>query len=139
MVIKISDSVVIPVDELEFSAIRASGPGGQHVNKVSSAVHLRFDIKRSSLPDCHKTRLLARSDQRINREGVIIIKSQRYRSQEKNRQDALQRLQALIMAAIATTPPRKPTRPGKNARKKRVDNKTRRGNLKRLRTKVRDD
>lgn len=139
MVVKISENVVIPDDQLEFSAIRASGSGGQHVNKVSSAVHLRFDIKRSSLPDFHKTRLLARSDQRISREGVIIIKSQRYRSQEKNRQDALARLQALIVGAIATSPTRKPTRPGKNARKKRVDNKTRRGDLKRLRTKIRDD
>ena len=139
MAVKISESVVIPDDELEFSAIRASGPGGQHVNKVSSAVHLRFDIKHSSLPDFHKTRLLTRSDQRISREGIIIIKSQRYRSQEKNRLDALERLQALIVAAIATAPTRKPTRPGKNARKKRVDNKTRRGDLKRLRTKIRDD
>ncbi len=139
MVLKLSENVTIPDHELEFSAIRASGPGGQHVNKVSSAVHLRFDSQRSSLPEFHKARLLARSDQRISREGVITIKSQNYRSQEKNRLEALDRLRSIIVAAIATAPARKPTRPGKNARKKRVDNKTRRGDLKRLRTKVRDD
>lgn len=139
MVLKISENVTIPDQELEFSAIRASGPGGQHVNKVSSAVHLRFDSQRSSLPEFHKARILARSDQRISREGIITIKSQNYRSQEKNRMEALERLRAIIVAAIATAAARRPTRPGKNARKKRVDNKTRRGDLKRLRTKVRDD
>jgi ribosome-associated protein len=129
----------IPEHELQYSAIRSTGPGGQNVNKVSSAVHLRFDIRASSLPETSKSRLLQFSDQRINRNGVIVIKAQRFRSQEKNRADALQKLQELLARALALQAPRKPTSPGKSARKKRVDSKTRRGHVKQLRGKVRDE
>ncbi len=133
------DQVTIPEDELQFSAIRASGPGGQNVNKVSTAVHLRFDIRASSLPDDSKARLLQFSDQRISSDGVIVIKARRFRSQEKNRADALQKLQDLVGRALAQKAPRKATRPGKNARKRRVDSKTRRGQIKQLRGKIRDE
>ena len=129
----------IPDDELQFSAIRASGPGGQNVNKVSSAVHLRFDVRRSSMAEPEKAMLLQYSDQRISSDGIIVIKAQRFRSQEKNRADALQKLHLLLAAALATPTYRKPTKPGKNARKKRVDSKTRRGQIKQLRGKIRDD
>jgi ribosome-associated protein len=133
------EQLTIPDDELQFSAIRASGPGGQNVNKVSSAVHLRFDVRRSSMAETEKARLLQHSDQRISSEGVIVIKAQRFRSQEKNRADALQKLHLLIAEALAIPTHRKPTKPGKNARKKRVDSKTRRGQVKQLRGKIRDD
>ncbi len=129
----------IPEHELQYSAIRSRGPGGQNVNKVSSAVHLRFDIRSSSLPEASKSRLLQCSDQRINRDGVIVIKAQRFRSQEKNRADALQKLQDLLASALAQQAPRRPTSPGKNARKRRVDSKTRRGQVKQLRGKIRDE
>jgi ribosome-associated protein len=135
----VPDQVTIPEDELQFSAIRASGPGGQNVNKVSTAVHLRFDIRASSLPDDSKARLLQFSDQRISSDGVIVIKARRFRSQEKNRADALQKLQDLVGRALAQKAPRKATRPGKNARKRRVDSKTRRGQIKQLRGKIRDE
>lgn len=135
----IPSPLTIPDDELQFSAIRASGPGGQNVNKVSSAVHLRFDVGQSSLPPTDKTRLIQHNDQRISSDGVIVIKAQRFRSQEKNRADALQKLYSLIAEALAVQPYRKPTKPGKNARKKRVDSKTRRGQLKQMRGKIRDD
>ena len=133
------DQVTIPEDELQVSAIRASGPGGQNVNKVSTAMHLRFDIRASSLPDDSKARLLQFSDQRISSDGVIVIKARRFRSQEKNRADALQKLQDLVERALAQKAPRKATRPGKNARKRRVDSKTRRGQIKQLRGKIRDE
>jgi len=123
----------IPENEVEFSAIRASGPGGQHVNKVSSAVHLRFDIKASSLPDHFKQRLLEKNDQRISREGVVIIKARQYRSQEKNRQEALLRLEELIIQSTRTEKPRRATRPPKSSKKKRVDEKKARGHIKNLR------
>ena len=123
----------IPENEVEFSAIRASGPGGQHVNKVSSAVHLRFDIKASSLPDHYKQRLLEKNDQRISREGVVIIKARQYRSQEKNRQEALLRLEELIIRSTKTEKPRRATRPPKSSKKKRMDKKKARGHIKNLR------
>lgn len=132
----ISNQVVVPLSEIDIQAIRAQGPGGQHVNKVSSAIHLRFDINASSLPDFYKQRLLALRDQRISSEAVIVIKAQRFRSQDKNREDALSRLQDLIRSVGISQKSRRPTKPSRNARKKRVDSKTKRGQLKNLRGKV---
>jgi ribosome-associated protein len=134
----ISSSVSIPDDELDFSAIRAQGAGGQNVNKVSSAIHLRFDIRASSLPEFYKERLLALSDSRITKDGIIVIKAQQFRTQEKNRDDALARLKELIIAAAVVHRKRRPTKPSKASRTKRMDSKTKRGAVKALRGKVND-
>ncbi len=132
----ISNQVSIPDDEIDCQAIRAQGAGGQNVNKVSSAIHLRFDIGASSLPDFYKERLLKLSDQRINKDGTIVIKAQQYRTQEKNRADALARLQVLIKSVAITQKKRKATKPTKGSQRRRLDSKTKRSRLKASRGKV---
>lgn len=134
--ITITNRVCIPPNEVQFTAIRAQGSGGQNVNKVSSAIHLRFDIKRSSLPEFYKERLLAYKDQRISSEGVIVIKAQSFRDQAKNKEDSIKRLVELIQAATFVEKSRRPTRPTKSSQRKRVDKKNQRGKLKQMRGKV---
>ncbi|HEB99180.1 MAG TPA: aminoacyl-tRNA hydrolase [Thiotrichales bacterium] len=137
--LRINEQLVIPDQEIEIQAIRARGPGGQNVNKVSSAIQLRFDIVASTLPGEVKQRLLKMHDRRISREGVVVIKAQRSRSQERNREAARERLRELIQRALERPRLRRPTRPSRAARQRRLDNKARRGRIKALRRRITPD
>ena len=136
--LKISNRTSIPLTEIELTAVRSQGAGGQNVNKVATAIHLRFDIAASSLSPLYKERLLNLKDSRITKDGIVIIKAQQHRTQEQNKQDALKRLQSLIQSVTVTPKKRKPTKRSRSAERKRLDRKAKRSQLKSLRGNVRE-
>jgi len=137
--LRISDNIAVPLAEIEIQAIRSQGSGGQNVNKVSTAIHLRFDIKASSLPEICKERLLNLKDSRISSEGIVIIKAQRYRSQIKNKEDALNRLLEIIKSVTIQAKPREPTKPTRASKKKRLESKAIQSRRKSLRGKIEEE
>ncbi len=136
--LELRNNITIDDSEIELIGIRSQGSGGQNVNKVASAIHLRFDISASSLPELYQTRLLALRDKRISSQGVVVIKAQQHRTRERNRADALIRLKILLESVMVEPKKRIPTRPSRSSRRKRLDDKSRRGQLKALRKKISD-
>ncbi len=136
MMLDISNTITLAEWEIELNAIRSQGNGGQRVNKVATAIHLRFDIKRSSLPAIYKERLLMLKDSRITTDGVVVIKAQSFRTQDQNKDDALKRLKEIILAAMVIQKTRRATKPTRNSQKRRVENKKKKGETKSLRSKV---